>query len=219
MSEFKKNISYLSESWKEKYSNILQHEHLESIEKNIVLFNSDPTLFDWPYFIEEIKEDLSISFNYFSEVYSLINTQNTPECIAQKLEEIPFEQWLLVLGQRLTSASERDEKAIPPLQEKLIASCLILYNSEITIAQRAWEKHIDRLEDEFWGKIKGNNQLKQEKMMEKIRYIIDHKTWWNIFFHYKHGLVYEIREKNGHGIRWNADGEKLIGFLEPFINE
>lgn len=219
MNELKKYIPYISEAWKEKYSKILQEEHLESIEKNIALFKSDPTLFDLPHFSEEIKEDLSISFNYFFEINTLINSQNDSEYIAQKLEQIPFEQWLVVLGQRLTSASERDEKAIPPLRENLIASCLVLYNSEITVAQRAWEKHIDRLEDEFWGKMKGNNQLKQEKMMEKIRYIIDHKTWWNIFFHYKHGLVYEIREKGGHGIRWNAEGSQLIGFLEPFINE
>ncbi|SHL83453.1 hypothetical protein SAMN05444267_102611 [Chryseobacterium polytrichastri] len=219
MDELKKYIPYLSEAWKEKYSKILQEEHLESIEGNIALFKSDPTLFDQPHFNEEIKEDLDISFNYFFEIETLINNQHDSKYIAQKLEQIPFEQWLLVLGQRLTSASERDEKAIPPLQENFIASCLVLYNSEITVAQRAWEKHIDRLEDEFWGKIKGNNQLKQEKMMEKIRYIINHKTWWNIFFHYKHGLVYEIREKGGHGIRWNAEGSQLIGFLEPFINE
>jgi hypothetical protein len=219
MNRLKKYIPYLSETWKEKYKNILQDEHLESLEKNMVSFKKDPALFDLPYFNEEIKEDLNISFNYFFEVFLLIDRQTAPEITAQKLEEIPFEHWLLVLGQRLTSASERNEKAVPPLKKNLIESCLVFYNSEITGAQRSWEKHTGRLENEFWGKIKGNNQMKQEKMMEKIQYIIDHQTWWNIFFHYKHGLVYEIREKEGYGIRWTAGGEKLIGFLEPFINE
>lgn len=215
MNQFKNIIPYLSEEWKEKYNSILHLEHLDSLANNISVFKSNPDFFNEPFFTEEIKEDLSVSFNYFDEAFAPIKN----EIIAQKLEEIPFENWLLVLGQRLTSSSERNENAIPPLKEKLIESCLLLHNQEITVAQRAWEKHIDRLEDEFWGKVKGNNSDKQQKMMEKIHYIINNKTWWNIFFHYKHGLVYEIREKKGHGIRWTADGEKLIGFLEPFINE
>lgn len=75
------------------------------------------------------------------------------------------------------------------------------------------------MEDCFWGEVNGNNQQKQQMVMEKIRNILDHKTWWNIFFHYKHGLVYEVREKEGHGIRWGQGGILFIGFLENFGNE
>lgn len=119
----------------------------------------------------------------------------------------------------MTSASIRDERAIPPAKHILLESCKQPFNSEITMAQRAWEKHIGRTEDTFWGEIKGNNQHKQEKVMEKISEILDNTTWWNAFFHYKHGWVYEVREKDGHGIRWNLEGTQLIGFLEHFINE
>jgi hypothetical protein len=42
------------------------------------------------------------------------------------------------------------------------------------------------MEDQFWGEVKGNNQQKQEKVMEKINFILENKTWWNVFFHYKH---------------------------------
>ena len=137
----------------------------------------------------------------------------------ESLEAMPFEHWLNILGQRLTSASIRDENAIPPLKTTLIKACEEPFNSEITIAQRAWEKHIGRIDDDFWGEIKGNNQQKQEKVMAKIHDILDNRTWWNVFFHYKHELVFEVREKEGHGIRWSYGGTKLIGFLEKFINE
>ncbi|CEJ70437.1 hypothetical protein BN1195_02763 [Chryseobacterium oranimense G311] len=75
------------------------------------------------------------------------------------------------------------------------------------------------MDDQFWGEVRGNNRQKQEKVMEKISYILDNRTWWNVFYHYKHELVFEVREKEGHGIRWSHGGKKLIGFLEKFINE
>ncbi|WP_291885022.1 hypothetical protein [Chryseobacterium sp.] len=150
---------------------------------------------------------------------SIFNSEEPDEIKAQKLEEIPFEHWLNILGQRLTSASIRDEKAIPPSRKVLIEACQKSFNEEITIAQRAWEKHVGRMEDQFWGEVKGNNRQKQEKVMEKINFILDNKTWWNVFFHYKHELVFEVREKGGHGIRWSHGGKHLIGFLEVFINE
>ncbi|MCI3939007.1 hypothetical protein MQX03_17540 [Chryseobacterium aahli] len=124
-----------------------------------------------------------------------------------------------ILGQRLTSASVRDENAIPPSKKMLIEACQKSFNHEIIIAQRAWEKHVGRMDDEFWGEVKGNNQQKQQMVMEKINFILHHKTWWNVFYHYKHELVFEVREKDGHGIRWSHGGKNLIGFLECFINE
>jgi len=92
-----------------------------------------------------------------------------------------------------------------------------MYNDQICIATRAWEKHIGRSEDEFWGVMKGNSRDKDEKIRSRIHQMIDQKTWWNVFFHYKHELVYEIRVASGHGIRWNNTGTQLIGFLEPFL--
>ncbi|MCY0967522.1 hypothetical protein [Chryseobacterium wangxinyae] len=216
MNLFEKYISLFSDSWKEKFGRILDIEHLESMSRNIQAFK-DKTL-DWelPYFNEEIKFDRSESFKIFIDV---LKNENSDELKTKLLEEIPFENWLNILGQRLTSASLRDENAIPPLENILIESCLKPFNDEVSMAQRAWEKHVGRMDDEFWGEVKGNNQQKQQKVMEKIIYIIKNKTWWNVFYHYKHELVYEIREKDGHGIRWSQDGTRLIGFLETFINE
>lgn len=216
MNLFEIYISLFSDSWKDKFGKILEVEHLESMSRNIQRFK-DKTL-DWelPYFNEEIKIDRSESFRTFVDI---LESESSTEIKAKDLEKIPFEDWLNILGQRLTSASLRDENAIPPLENVLIESCRKPFNEEVSMAQRSWEKHVGRMDDQFWGEIKGNNQEKQQKVMEKITYIIKNKTWWNVFYHYKHELVYEIREKDGHGIRWSQDGTRLIGFLETFINE
>lgn len=216
MNLFEKYIPLFSEGWKEKYHAILEAEHIQALSKNIQ--DSQHIISDWklPYFNEEIKIDRKESFNLFLNIFK---SEEPEEIRIQKLEEIPFENWLNILGQRLTSASIRDENAIPPLRKTLIEACQKPFNEEITIAQRAWEKHVGRMDDQFWGEVKGNNQQKQEKVMEKINFILDNKTWWNVFFHYKHELVFEVREKDGHGIRWSHGGKHLIGFLEVFINE
>jgi len=216
MDMFKSCIPLISDPWKEKYQAVLAVDHLQTMEDNILKFENNTLEWELPYFNEEIKTDRKESFDLFINIF---RSNDTDEVKAAALEKIPFEHWLNILGQRLTSASIRDENAIPPLRDTLLQACRKPFNSEITIAQRAWEKHIGRMDDEFWGEIKGNNLQKQEKVMEKISYILDNRTWWNVFYHYKHELVFEAREKEGHGIRWSHDGKQLIGFLEIFIND
>ncbi|MEJ5048315.1 hypothetical protein WH221_00570 [Chryseobacterium culicis] len=216
MNLFEPYISLFSEAWKDQYQSVLVKEHLENLEKNIYRFKENALEWNFPYFNEEIKINRQESFEQF---ITILESNHSDEVKAKFLEAIPFEHWLNILGQRLTSASIRDENGIPPLKTMLINACQEPFNNEITIAQRAWEKHIGRMDDDFWGEIKGNNQQKQEKVMAKIHDILDNKTWWNVFFHYKHELVFEVREKEGHGIRWSHGGTKLIGFLERFINE
>jgi len=216
MKLFEPIIPLLSDSWKEKYQTILAEEHINTLENNIRNFQEKISDWELPYFNEEIKISRKDSFDLFMNIFQ---SNNPDEVKTAQLEEISFEHWLNILGQRMTSASIRDENAVPPLREILLEACEQPFNSEITIAQRAWEKHVGRMDDEFWGEIKGNNSQKQEKVMEKITYILDNRTWWNVFFHYKHELVFEVREKDGHGIRWSHGGRQLIGFLEKFINE
>ncbi|VEH18957.1 Uncharacterized conserved protein [Chryseobacterium nakagawai] len=216
MNNFEQYMVLISEGWKEKYQAILTEEHLQSLSLNIQQYQAKTLECNLPYFNEEVKINRDEIFNQFINIF---NNNDSDEDKAKQLEAIPFEDWLIVLGQRLTSASIRDENAIPPLASVLIEACQEPFNEEITIAQRAWEKHTGRMGDDFWGEVKGNTLQKQEKVMQKIHYILENKTWWNVFFHYKHGLVFEIREKDGHGIRWSHGREKLIGFLEKFINE
>lgn len=216
MNLFEDYIPLFSKDWKEKYQGILAEEHLKNLSLNIQKFKDQTLDLDLPFFNDEIKIDRDDSFNLFTHI---LESENSNKIKVKQLEEIPFEHWLNILGQRLTSASLRDENAIPPLKSLLIEACERSFNKEITIAQRAWEKHVGRMEDQFWGEIKGNNHQKQQIVMQKINFILENKTWWNVFFHYKHELVFEVREKDGHGIRWSHGGKNLIGFLEGFINE
>ena len=216
MNKFESYILLFSDSWKEKYHAVLEEQHMKNLSENIQKYQKGTLDLNLPYFNEEIKVNRG---DVFSHLIHILESLDTDEVKARHLEAIPFEDWLIVLGQRLTSASIRDERAIPPLNKILIEACKEPFNSEITIAQRAWEKHTGRADEDFWGEVKGNNRQKQEKVMQKIHYILENKTWWNVFFHYKHELVFEVREKEGHGIRWSHGGKKLIGFLEKFINE
>lgn len=216
MNLFETYLPLFSEAWKEKYQALLEAEHLEKLSENIQDFQQKISDWDFPCFNEEVKIDREESFNLFLDIF---NSGEPDEIKTQKLEEIPFEHWLNMLGQRLTSASIRDESAVPPLKKTLLEACQQPFNDEITIAQRAWEKHVGRMEDQFWGEVKGNNEQKQQVVMGKINFILNNTTWWNVFFHYKHELVFEVREKDGHGIRWSHGGQQLIGFLEVFINE
>ncbi|MBW3524083.1 hypothetical protein [Chryseobacterium sp. NKUCC03_KSP] len=216
MNLFEDYIPLFSKDWKEKYQGILAEEHLKNLSLNIQKFKDKTLDLDLPFFNDEIKIDRDDSFNLFTHI---LESENSNKIKVKQLEEIPFENWLNILGQRLTSASLRNENAIPPLKSLLIEACERSFNKEISIAQRAWEKHVGRMEDQFWGEVKGNNQQKRQIVMEKINFILENKTWWNVFFHYKHELVFEVREKDGHGIRWSHGGKNLIGFLEGFINE
>ncbi|RKR11683.1 hypothetical protein C8C82_3737 [Flavobacterium sp. 81] len=158
---------------------------------------------------------------YFKAVFEALesNSDRLKFEIINMFENTPFEIILLILGQRLTSASVRDETAIPPSKEILLESCFQPFNTETSIVVRAWEKHVGRKKDSIFGEIKGNNQQKQETVEKLVHYIIANKTWWNVFFHYKHDVVYEIRIPNGQGMRWSRDGKKFIGFLEHFLEE
>lgn len=83
-----------SSEWKSKYGAILMDEHLEKMENHLHQFQKGETLFEFPYFKDEIKEDLTLSFQPFLDALSL----NDGNEIVKHLETIPIEHWLMVLG-------------------------------------------------------------------------------------------------------------------------
>ncbi|WP_163408213.1 hypothetical protein [Flavobacterium ajazii] len=220
--EIKAIIPDLNSEWKEKYARFLTDENLSLFSENLILlYNQKTEISRLPYFKEEIIVSLQDAVSYFKT--ALENFENDSnefrKSLIQAFEKTPFESILLISGQRLTPASVRDENGIPPAKEILLESCFQPYNKEISIAARAWEKHVGRNKNSIFGEIKGNTIQKKERVENLIQYIISHKTWWNIFYHYKHNLVYEIRVENGQGLRWTADGKQFIGFLEDFLEE
>lgn len=220
--EIKAVIPDLNKKWKEKYALFLTDENLQLFSENLILFYSQKTeISRLPNFKDEIIVLLEEAISYFKTVLEEFEngSEHFRESLIRAFQETPFENLLLILGQRLTSASQRDENGIPPTKETLLESSFESYNKDISVAARAWEKHVGRKKDSIFGEIKGNTTQKKEKVENLIQYIIAHKTWWNIFYHYKHGLVYEIRVENGQGLRWSADGKQFIGFLEDFLVE
>ncbi|MTH15547.1 hypothetical protein [Flavobacterium sp. LC2016-01] len=220
--QIKAIIPDLNSEWKEKYALFLADENLNLFSENLISFHSQKSdIIRMPYFQEEIIVSLQDAVSHFESVLKDFenNSDQLKSNLIHSLENVPFEIILLILGQRLTSASRRDETGIPPLREILLESCFKPFNKEISIAVRAWEKHVGRKKDSIFGEIKGNAIQKKENVEKLIHYIINHKTWWNIFYHYKHGLVYEVRVQNGQGLRWSADGKQFIGFLEDFLEE
>jgi hypothetical protein len=203
--------------WLEKYKDFLQQEHLLLFTNRLFQYYEKDLLLTQPlpYFEEEIKQNIKESFDNFIELFN--QKEDLPKAIKETITKVPFKHILLLLGQRITPASVQDERAIPPLRERLLESCFKPFNNETSVGVRAWEKHVGRYENSVMGKVKGNQLEKKKKVAELITFMIENATWWNIFYHYKHGLVYEIRIENGQGMRWTSDGKQFIGFLEHFI--
>lgn len=221
ISIFNQSIQFISDDWKNKYGNMLNDEHWDMMSKRIFsyIFENKINHNPLPVFNEEIISDYPNHYQYFENLKSFPEkTENQlVQIIAKTIEETPIESLLVILGQRKTPATIIDENGIPPLNNQLLESCFELYNDQICKAARAREKHISRNEtDTFWGKIEGTHEEKENAAKAIVMKIIDKKTWWNVFTHYKHEVVYEIRVASGQGIRWKLNELELIGFLEPF---
>ena len=215
-------IPFYASNWKEAYGTLLSDQHLRKLASRIIKHLIEGDAFDQlPCFEEEVKPAYTEIINYFKPFVDYMNEATDQDEIvriwANAIENAPFHYLLTLMGQRFTPASARDASALPPNSETLLTSCLAPYNEQVSVATRAWEKHIGRSEDDFWGEIKGNALEKNEKVQALISKMMSKKTWWNVFHHYKHGLVYEIRMASGHGLRWNRTGTVFIGFLEPFL--
>ena len=126
---------------------------------------------------------------------------------------------LLLLGQRRTPASLADARAIPPLRAELLASAAAPQNPAdgLTVAARALTKHVHRSPGAFWGSVGGTVADKNAAARTVLERILDEQTWWNVFGHFQHEVVYEARVPSGHGARWGQGGAEFIGFLEPFL--
>jgi len=60
--------------------------------------------------------------------------------------------------------------------------------------------------------------LKNKKSQEVLLKILRNATWLNIHLLPHDLAIFEIRETNGYGARWTADGKSFRGFLEPQVD-
>ncbi len=210
--------AFISNVWKKQYGDFLAVEHLETLAKQLKQRSVEENSRGYPppFFDQEITPPKTEALAIFQPL--LTQKKSAPPIKwANTIEEAPFEYLLILLGQRWTSTTIKTAAGIPPLKKTLLESCLLPYNDQISQGTRAWEKHIGRSTDAFWGVVEGNAAEKEQKVQRLITQLLEETTWWNTFEHYKHGLVFEIRVASGHGLRWKAGGSQLIGFLEPFL--
>ena len=134
------------------------------------------------------------------------------------LRQVGVPGLLVALGQRVTPASLRDARGVPPGHDELLNAARTPHSDKdpLSVGARALAKHAARHPDPWWGEVTGSTQQKSAAADEVIQRILGEPTWWNVFEHYAHGIVFEARCPSGHGVRWGHDGSKLIGFLEPF---
>ncbi|XP_038690740.1 uncharacterized protein LOC119989356 isoform X4 [Tripterygium wilfordii] len=113
---------------------------------------------------------------------------------------------------------------LPPPRSSLLSSFMLPFNpkvkgSVLTTGARALMKHAERSSDRYWGGILGNDYDKNRHAMEVISRLMSNCCWINVHIVPPHGVVFEIRVASGYGARWSKDGNKFIGFLEPYMDD
>jgi hypothetical protein len=218
--------SFFSESWLKNNGAFFEEDNLYAFSYNCLAFHKNglPQNRQKPLFVEEVTPQLDVPFSSFKtiisrlEANSFANTLLNKEALSSGIQNAPFEHILLIMGQRQTPATIKNAKGLPMSKKSMLNNALKPFNNQISVGVRAWEKHTERSEDNFWGNVKGSPLAKVETVKSIIANMINNYTWWNTFYHYKHDIVFEIRVESGHGMRWSKTDGKLIGFLEPFIN-
>ncbi|XP_061191146.1 uncharacterized protein LOC133199353 [Saccostrea echinata] len=89
-------------------------------------------------------------------------------------------------------------------------------NAEISVGARALSKHFHRDNStSWWGGCTGTEKQKNEYALSIVNKILDTATWINIHWLPHDVYILEVRQEEGYGARWTADGSSFRGFLEP----
>lgn len=191
---------------------LIEH-HLDSLAARIEHFavNGAPNELPEPFVFEE--RTLPLLQEAWRPFEDWISGQRS---LGDVIQSTGVSGLLLILGQRLTPGSLTDSRAFPPSHQQLLESASKRFNEadELSVAGRALTKHEGRSDDPFWPKPTGSPSDKNSTALQLLESILDNPTWWNVFEHYSHDVVYEARLPSGHGARWGHDGTEFIGFLE-----
>jgi hypothetical protein len=175
-----------------------------------------------PHFSAECTPPLAEVFAPFQHaVAAWHDAPDAPEIaglLAQAVLAVGCSGLLVLLGQRRTPASLIDARGIPPTRARLLATIdqPCGPGDSLSVAGRALSKHAPRSTEAFWGTVTGSSAQKNAAGRKVVETILDGATWWNVFGHFQHEVVFEARLPTGHGARWGKAGETFIGFLEPF---
>jgi hypothetical protein len=222
-------VPLLPEEFRQRHERLLVGEHLERLATRLLKFHQQgvPDERPRPHFAAETTPPLRPIFAIFAGPLKAWEQSGGKAdnslllAFVDALTRAGCANLLLLLGQRLTPASVTDPGGIPPTREQLLAAAnkLHLDIDKLTVAGRALTKHVHRSAEAFWGEVKGSVEEKNALAVHVLERILADPTWWNVFGHFQHELVFEARVPTGHGARWGHGGEEFIGFLEPFDEE
>lgn len=215
---------FLSEQFCNDHQRLFIDEHVQKIADSLyrIWEQGIPENYPPPHLTVECTPPMQQAFAAFRQFLALWHVavdktdSHLLKELAATLMSTGTQNLLVLLGQRLTPASITDARAFPVPRKQLLQAANIIYSANITTAARALTKHAQRHNDKFWGEVRGSEAQRNELAIAIINRILDNSTWWNVFSHYKHNIVYEARVSNGYGARWGNDGSEFIGFLEPF---
>jgi hypothetical protein len=200
------------------FSTHIEERHLERYFEAILEKEKYIEQHSVPYFSEEIEVDyLALRenhVNFYSDLSKIAPDQQT-EALCTFLKSVTIQDFLVLIGQRFTPGSVKDVMALPPPNDELIHAFLKPHNEQVSKGVRAWEKHVGR-SGSFWGHINGSPKEKAAAALNKLYELLSSHTWWNVYGHFKHDRVYEIRNKEGYGLRWQLEPLTFIGMVEPF---
>jgi hypothetical protein len=219
----------LPEPFRTEHARLFVDEHLAHLAARLLTFHQQgvPAERPLPHFGAECSPPLAESWAFFRDAVAAWEAAADKEAtallqqFADALVTAGTKHILLLLGQRLTPASLTDARASPPTRVELLAAANQLHcpPDHLSVAGRALTKHVHRSPEAFWGEVRGSALEKNAAAVRVITSILDDVTWWNVFGHFQHEVVYEARVPTGHGARWGHSGGEFIGFLEPFDEE
>jgi hypothetical protein len=220
-------VPFLPEPFRAEHERLFHDEHLTRLAGRLLTFAREgvPERPPPPYFAAECTPPPSEAWSFFREAvatWEAAPDRQSPEvlrALAGAVAGAGCRNVLLLLGQRLTPGSLTDARAIPPLREELLAGANALHSPSdgLTVAARALTKHVHRSPEAFWGEVRGSAAEKNAAAARVLGRILDGATWWNVFGHFQHDVVFEARLPSGNGARWAGDRREFIGFLEPFL--
>ena len=175
---------------------------------------------DEPNFISTLKVTCREVLELLKGLESLWDSWNNEERIGRMmliLSILKKRGILSLLGLRKTVGSV---DIWPPLAKTLITSFDRPISTTVPLSEgaRAISKHFLRDEtSKFWGSCKGNEMQKTKESHQKIIDVLNNAVWINIHELPGHLPVIEVRESQGYGARWLADGSEFRGLLEPHM--
>jgi hypothetical protein len=216
-------VARLSLPFRAEAEALWQPEHLERLADRLTALCQAVVDRPPPSFVDETTPPLEPIFAPWRSVLTELATTSDPvpaeqlTGVAFRLEATTLDGLLVLMGMRRTPGSLSGAAAIPPTTRDLLRAAEQPFREgeTLSIAGRAWTKHVPRSGEEFWGTVQGAAADHNRTALGLLRRILRDATWWNVYAHFQRGTVFEARIPTGHGARWEVGGP-FVGFLEPF---